>query len=62
MDQPETILVVEDDSGLQELIRVCLEQEGYHVIQTISGLEAIKIIRQQRPDLVILECCLTSMG
>lgn len=61
MDQPETILVVEDDSGLQKLIRVCLEQEGYHVIQTISGLEAIKIIRQQRPDLVILDIMLPDL-
>jgi two-component system KDP operon response regulator KdpE len=61
MDQPETILVVEDDSGLQELIRVRLEQEGYHVIQTISGLEAIKIIRQQRPDLVILDIMLPDL-
>ncbi len=58
MEQQQTILVVDDDNGLQELVRVRLEQEGYRVLQTISGLEAIKMIRQQRPDLVILDIML----
>lgn len=56
--EQQTILVVDDDNGLQELVRVRLEQEGYRVLQTISGMEAITLIRQQRPDLVILDIML----
>ncbi|WP_322489994.1 response regulator transcription factor [Chloroflexus sp.] len=61
MEQQQTILVVDDDNGLQELVRVRLEQEGYRVLQTISGLEAITMVRQQRPDLVILDIMLPDL-
>jgi two-component system KDP operon response regulator KdpE len=61
MEQQYTILVVDDDNGLQELVRVRLEQEGYRVLQTISGIEAISLIRQQRPDLVILDIMLPDL-
>ncbi len=61
MEQQQTILVVDDDNGLQELVRVRLEQEGYRVLQTTNGHEAIKIVRQQRPDLVILDIMLPDL-
>lgn len=61
MEQQQTILVVDDDNGLQELVRVRLEQEGYRVLQTISGQEAITMVRQQRPDLVILDIMLPDL-
>ncbi len=61
MEQQQTILVVDDDNGLQELVRVRLEQEGYRVLQTISGYEAITMVRQQRPDLVILDIMLPDL-
>jgi len=61
MEQTKTILVVDDDNHLQELVRVRLEQEGYTVLQTSSGIEAMKIIRQQRPDLVILDIMLPDL-
>lgn len=61
MEQQQTILVVDDDNGLQELVRVRLEQEGYRVLQTISGHEAITMVRQHRPDLVILDIMLPDL-
>ncbi|MEF3273374.1 MAG: response regulator transcription factor [Chloroflexus sp.] len=59
--EQQTILVVDDDTGLQELLRVRFEQEGYHVLQTLSGVEAINLVRQQRPDLVILDIMLPDL-
>ncbi|WP_298820404.1 response regulator transcription factor [Chloroflexus sp.] len=59
--QAQTILVVDDDTGLQELVRVRLEQEGYRVLQTLSGVEALTLIRKQRPDLVILDIMLPDL-
>jgi two-component system KDP operon response regulator KdpE len=50
-----TILVVDDDQGLRELIRINLEHEGYGVIQAANGLQCIKVVREQRPDMVILD-------
>lgn len=41
MDQ-RTILVVDDDDGLRELIRINLEHEGYVVIQAVNGFECVQ--------------------
>ncbi len=61
MEEKPTILVVDDDNGLQELVRIRLEQEGYAVLQTTSGSEALLLIRQHRPDLVLLDIMLPDL-
>lgn len=56
-----TILVVDDDQGLRELIRISLEHEGYDVIQATNGLECLSAVREQQPDLVILDVMMPEM-
>ncbi len=56
-----TILVVDDDYGLRELIRINLEHEGYAVIQAANGLECLEYVRTQRPDMVILDVMMPQM-
>ncbi|WP_129627113.1 response regulator transcription factor [Candidatus Oscillochloris fontis] len=59
--EQRTILVVDDDNGLRELIRINLEHEGYTVVQAANGLQCLDLVRDQRPDLVILDVMMPEM-
>lgn len=54
-DHPHQILVVDDDPSIRELLRQELETVGYEVKQAPGGREAIAIIAQEKPDLVLLD-------
>lgn len=49
------VLVVDDDRNLRELVRQQLTERGYTVRQAADGNEAIKEVRQRKPDLIILD-------
>lgn len=49
-----TILVVDDEKDILELLKYNLEKEGYKVLTAHNGREALKVVRQ-KPDLVILD-------
>ncbi|MGQ9459340.1 MAG: response regulator transcription factor [Anaerolineae bacterium] len=55
------ILVVEDEKDLARLVRGYLENAGYEVLQAYTGREALFMVRQERPDLVILDLGLPEM-
>ncbi|MGH9068165.1 MAG: response regulator transcription factor [Acidimicrobiales bacterium] len=50
-----TVMVVEDEHRLRDLLRSYLEREGLEVLSTASGAEAITFARRARPDLVVLD-------
>jgi DNA-binding response OmpR family regulator len=50
-----TVLVVEDERRLRELVRSYLERAGYSVLSTESGAEAITLAAGGAPDLVVLD-------
>jgi DNA-binding response OmpR family regulator len=50
-----TILLVEDETKLRELVRRYLEHEGIGVLSTGSGAEAIELADRSAPDLVVLD-------
>ena len=50
-----TILVVEDDVGLQYLIKTKLEDENYNIVTAVSGEEAIKQIKKEEVFLMLLD-------
>jgi DNA-binding response OmpR family regulator len=50
-----TVLVVEDERKLRDLLRGYLEREGLGVLTTGSGAEAIALVRESGPNLVILD-------
>lgn len=60
MDQ-RRILVVDDEPGLRELVRINLEHEGFSVIQAENGKEALTAVKEQHPDLVILDIMMPEM-
>jgi DNA-binding response OmpR family regulator len=49
------VLVVEDERDVAELIRYNLGKEGYDVVITASGTDAVKQARETRPDIVLLD-------
>jgi len=50
-----TVLVVEDERKLRELLRTYLEREGYAVVSAGTGAEALRIAATAQPDLIILD-------
>jgi two-component system cell cycle response regulator DivK len=51
----KTVLVVEDNELNMKLFHDLLEASGYATIQTRSGLEAIDLAREHRPDLILMD-------
>ena len=51
----QTILVVEDESKIRDLLRSYFEREGYAVVSTGSGAEALGLARTAMPALVVLD-------
>lgn len=49
------ILVVEDDPDFVEVTRLVLESNGYEVSNASDGKEALEMMRQSKPDLVLLD-------
>ena len=57
-----TILIVDDEREIRELLRYNLEREGYHVLQAQRGDEALKRIFATHPDLVLLDLLLPGLN
>jgi signal transduction histidine kinase len=55
---PETILIVEDEPDVAEMIRYNLEKESYRTIIAYSGAEALKAAQACTPDLILLDIML----
>jgi len=53
--KPPSILVVEDDSGFREHVRVVLEGAGFVVVEAASGEDALRIAGETEPSLVLLD-------
>ncbi|HEY8476259.1 MAG TPA: response regulator transcription factor, partial [Chloroflexota bacterium] len=55
------ILVVDDEPRMLDFIRVSLEREGFHVIEALDGEESLQRLRDDLPDLVLLDVGLPEM-
>ena len=51
----KSVLVVEDNDLNMKLFHDLLEAQGYDVLQTRDGMEAIKIAREHMPDLILMD-------
>ena len=52
------ILVVDDDSKTVELVRLYLNRDGYRVITANDGVTALRLAREEHPDLIVLDLML----
>ena len=55
MNTERTILIIDDDIDLVEIIRMTLENEGYRVIDAQSGERGLQAAREKNPDLILLD-------
>jgi two-component system alkaline phosphatase synthesis response regulator PhoP len=58
---PNTIAIVEDEPNIVELVKYNLDREGYRTISANDGRKGLELVRQELPDLVILDLMLPEM-
>ncbi len=49
------ILIVEDDHSTVELLKVTLELEGYEIAIAYDGIDALRKVEREKPDLIVLD-------
>jgi two-component system cell cycle response regulator DivK len=52
---PKTVLIVEDNDLNMKLFHDLLEAHGYDILQTKDGMEALRLARLHRPDLILMD-------
>ncbi|MBI4587890.1 MAG: response regulator [Candidatus Rokubacteria bacterium] len=50
-----TVLIVDDEPPIVELVRFTLEDDHVRVVEAADGLEALEVARAERPDLIFLD-------
>ena len=56
-----TILVVDDDKKIVDLVSLYLKRDGYSVLAAYDGQEALDIARRKQPDLIVLDLLLPEL-
>jgi len=51
----KTIMIIEDDRFLSSLMKARLEKDGFMTVQAFDGEEAVKLLRETPPNLIILD-------
>jgi two-component system, chemotaxis family, chemotaxis protein CheY len=51
----ERILVVDDDESIRQIVRLCLGDEGYEVFEAANGIDALALVPECQPDLILLD-------
>jgi two-component system alkaline phosphatase synthesis response regulator PhoP len=59
--ESRTIVCIEDEPGVIELIRLILERRGFKVVGAVSGVEGLEAVRQVKPSLVLLDLMMPGM-
>ena len=57
----ETICIVDDEPAILHSLKSILEDEGYQVVVATNGVEGLKVVRSDAPDLVILDIWMPEM-
>jgi DNA-binding response OmpR family regulator len=61
MEDAKLILVADDEARMRRFMRMNLDLEGYRVIEADNGLEAVNRVREDLPDLVLLDVMMPEM-
>ncbi|NVM04777.1 MAG: response regulator [Candidatus Helarchaeota archaeon] len=56
------VLVVEDELKIRNVVCMYLEKEGFNVLQTDNGVEALSMIEKEKPSLIILDIMLPGLS
>jgi CheY-like chemotaxis protein len=61
-DEKKKILHVEDDKNIQLLVKAVLEKAGYQVFSAFDAMQGLMMVRQLKPDLVVLDVMMPAGG
>jgi signal transduction histidine kinase/DNA-binding response OmpR family regulator len=61
-ERQPTVLVVDDDANIRELLLQELTEAGYRVLLAGNGREGVAIVRRERPDLIVLDVMMPEMN
>ncbi len=59
---PQTVLVVEDEPDIRKLLKYNLAQEHFQVVEAEDGEQALKLLKRDKPNLVILDLMLPGLS
>ena len=62
MDQPKTVLIVEDEKNIVDILRFNLQREGYQTAEAYDGADGLEKARTVDPDLILLDVMLPKMN
>ena len=49
------ILVADDEAEIREVLRLYLEKEGYEIVEAADGTEAVRLVKEEKIDLALLD-------
>jgi two-component system alkaline phosphatase synthesis response regulator PhoP len=55
---PKKILIVEDEPDILQLVKLYLEKEGFRTATAVNGAQALKKVKEDKPDLIVLDLML----
>src|SRR3989338_6391413 len=61
-DQKRTILIVEDEKALLEILKTNLEESGFKVLTTTNGVEGLEALKKHQVDLELLDLLMPLMS
>jgi two-component system alkaline phosphatase synthesis response regulator PhoP len=61
VDPIATVLVIDDEPNIVDLVRSYLEQDGFRVLAAADGLSALDLVRAERPEVVVLDVMLPGL-
>ena len=62
MAEMKKILHIEDDRNVLALVKIILEKPGYRFLSALDAMQGLMMVRQQQPDLVILDIMMPAGG
>lgn len=63
IDQPlATVVCIEDDPAMIDLIKLILSRHGFDVAGALGGREGLELIREKKPDLILLDLMMPGMS
>lgn len=56
------ILIVDDESDIRKIVRLLLERRGHLVVEATNGCDAVTLVREQSPDLIVMDIMMPKMS
>lgn len=61
MDTKKTVLIVEDEKNIVDIVRFNLMREGYETLEAYDGEAGLAAAREKKPDLILLDVMMPRM-